>query len=371
MPKQKIHASSSLILSLCIFAILLFPAFISKENTSLFMATVLWDLAIAALAYFMLSQGQISKFRAILFVIIAWAFLFLFKFMPLRFQDTAYCHIAIVSILLNFIHNQYLALSAGRWTIFGVLSLGFLWLVVTLILGQAWCSWVCFYGGFDEGFSRVFKKPLLKFKLPDKLRDFSIAFAIFIIIISFTTAVPIFCVWVCPLKATTKFFSSDMFIRHIQLALFISVTAFFLIIFPLVIKRRTFCSFLCPFGAFISFFGQINPFRISIDAAKCTKCKACIEKCPVFAINETNLTRGSISNYCNRCGACLDICPTEAIKITFLGKDIKLPEKFPYVFREIFQVRTIFIVICLLISGAVSNAFMPQAIIKLIKLIWP
>ncbi|MDD5044481.1 MAG: 4Fe-4S binding protein [Candidatus Omnitrophica bacterium] len=361
--------TTSLIISGFIFSILVIPAFFLKQSISLLFATVLWDAVVGVLAYFMLARGQISKFRAILFVLLAWAFLFLFKFKPLQFQDSSYCHIAISSILLNFVHNQYLAITGGRWGIFGVLSLGFLWLVLTFILGQAWCSWVCFYGGFDEGFSRVLKKPFLKFRLPAKLRDFSIAFALFIIIISFTTAIPIFCVWVCPLKATTGFFDSDMLVRHVQLTLFILITAFSLVILPLVIKKRTFCSFLCPFGAFISVFGQINPFRISIDTQKCTQCKACIEKCPVFAINETNLTRGLISNYCNRCGACMDICPAEAIRITFFGKEISLPQNFPLVLREIFEVRTIFIVICLLISGAVSNSFMPQALIKLVKMI--
>ena len=366
---KKTHLTS-LILSSFILVVLIFPSLVLKEEPVLFLAKNAWALAIAAIAYLIFSSGKISKFRAILFIIMAWAFLFQFKFKAPQFQETPYCHIAIVGTFLSFMHSQYLSLAGGRWHIFGVLSLGFLWLVVTLILGQAWCSWVCFYGGFDDGFSGILKKPLLKFKLPNKLRDFPIAFTIFIILVSFTAAIPVYCIWVCPLKATTKFFDSDILIRYLQTAIFLFVALFFLVILPLVIKKRTFCSFLCPFGAFISIFGQINPFRISIDVNKCIKCKACIEKCPMFAINEESLNQNKILNYCNRCGKCIDICPTQAINITLRGKDIKLSEKPPKIVREIFDARVFLIVSCLLIMGAISNLFVPQAFIKLIRMLF-
>jgi len=362
--------STSLILSLFIFTIIMLPSFFLKEEPALFVARSSWSLIIASSAYLIFSKGEISKYRAILFVILAWAFLFQFKFKAPQFQETPYCHIAIVGTFLNFMHSQYLSLVGGRWHIFGVLSLGFLWLAVTLILGQAWCSWACFYGGFDDGFSKIIKKPLLKFKLPNKLRDFPIAFTIFIILISFTAAVPIFCIWVCPLKTTTQFFDADVFIRYIQTAIFLFVTAFFLVILPLVIKKRTFCSFLCPFGAWQSIFGSVNPFRVSIDANKCIKCKACIEKCPMFAINEESLNQNKILNYCNRCGKCIDICPVQAINITLRGKNIKCSDKVPQILREILDARVFFIVSCLLILGAISNLFVPQAMIKLIKILF-
>ena len=367
---MKKSQAASLSLSLFIFIILIFPSIILKDVLVLLLVKSIWVLAIAAISYAIFRSGKISKFRAILFIIMAWALLFQFKFKAPQFQETPYCHIAIVGTFLSSMHSQYLALAGGRWNIFGVLTLGVLWLAVTLIIGQAWCSWACFYGGFDDGFSRILKKPLLKFNLSGKLRDFPIAFTIFIILISFTAAIPVYCIWVCPLKATTQFFDSDSIIRYIQTAIFLFVALFFLVIFPLVIKKRTFCSFLCPFGAFISIFGQINPFRISIDVNKCIKCKACIEKCPMFAINEERLSKNRVINYCNRCGECIDICPAQAINITLLGKDIKLSEKPPKIVREIFDARVFLVVSCLLIMGAISNLFVPQAFIKLIRMLF-
>ncbi|MCM8770987.1 MAG: 4Fe-4S binding protein [Candidatus Omnitrophica bacterium] len=344
----------SFILSSFVFIILVLPAFFLKEKTALFLAKLVWSLVIAFFAYLLFKGSKISKLRSILFIIIAWAFLFQFKFASPKTQGVPFCHIAIVSTFLNFLYNQYLALTSGRWPVWGVLSLGFLWLVITLILGQAWCAWVCFYGGFDDGFCRLLKRPLFKIKLPTKLRDFPLAFTIFIVIISFTAGLPVYCLWFCPLKATTQFLErGDIFIRHLQLFIFIFVALFFVLILPIVLKKRTFCSFLCPFGAFISVFGQLNPFRLTIDKDKCIQCKTCIERCPMFAINEESLARYQPLNYCNRCGECIDVCPTQAIKFTLAGR----------------EVRTVFIFCCLLILGALSNLFVPQAFIKLIGML--
>lgn len=50
-----------------------------------------------------------------------------------------------------------------------------------------------------------------------------------------------------------------------------------------------------------------------VDEAKCTKCRACVEVCPVKNISFENDTPNWNGN-CAQCTACINRCPTEAIQ---------------------------------------------------------
>jgi len=41
----------------------------------------------------------------------------------------------------------------------GIAPMLVLWLGFSLAVGRGWCSWICFFGGMDEGFSRLCRKP--------------------------------------------------------------------------------------------------------------------------------------------------------------------------------------------------------------------
>ncbi len=51
-----------------------------------------------------------------------------------------------------------------------------------------------------------------------------------------------------------------------------------------------------------------------VITAKCTKCGACKEVCPVEAINEGAKTYVIDADKCVDCGACAGECPVEAIE---------------------------------------------------------
>ncbi len=50
-----------------------------------------------------------------------------------------------------------------------------------------------------------------------------------------------------------------------------------------------------------------------IDKDACTACGACIDECPVEAINEGDDFYTITADECTDCGACADVCPVEAI----------------------------------------------------------
>ncbi len=51
-----------------------------------------------------------------------------------------------------------------------------------------------------------------------------------------------------------------------------------------------------------------------IDEKLCTGCGACVQICPVGAIEMNNGT-AVVSDDCIDCGACLSACPVDAIEI--------------------------------------------------------
>ena len=320
-----------------------------------------WFGFVGAIAFTILRTGRVSNWRALFFAIMAWAFVIDFKarsvgltgsaFVTKEVQEVPYCHIAIASSILNYLYYQYLALRSGHWRMWGPLSLGVLWLVVTLTLGQAWCSWACMYGGLDETFSRLRRRPWLRWvHLPGNLRELPAAILLACALLSLTTLVPVFCVWACPLKLTTGFLDPNDTVRKIQLGIFVLLGTFALVVGPLLTKKRVFCGLICPFGAWQAFVGRINPFRVTIQADHCNNCGLCLMSCPTFAIKTEGQTP-EITPYCNRCGECLFVCARGAIGYTLAGcgpRDASLP----------------FIFCALLVGGAVGGLFVPEAMVR-------
>ncbi len=345
------------VLSIILFTLLSALCIVSAgHDRTLLYAKLIWSFTVSVLGFFIFYSGNISRYRSILFILIAFFFFLEFKFFRfISLSDTIapYCHIAQAPTLLNFIYSQYLALVSGDWKVWGVLTLGFLWLSMIFTIGPGICSWVCFYGGIDEMFSKALKKPFYKIKISKPWRDFPMAFLIFLLVVSFLQGLPFFCNWFCPFKMTEAFWDSHSATRAVQAALFWSALAGFVIILPVLTKKRTFCSMVCPFGALASVCGTMSAYRAIIDGAKCIRCGRCQDVCPVFAVEDKDRKEYKISNFCNRCGTCIDICPVSAINIFTKHGSRRIPT------------RNIFIFMALLITGALSGSFVPRVLLQL------
>lgn len=343
-----------------LFLLLSIFSFISAGNTGpLFYAKLIWSLAVSLIGFCIYNSGAISKYRSILFILISFFFFLEFKlFRFLSFADSTppYCHIAQASTLFNFIYSQFLAITSGEWRVWGVLTLGFLWLLIIFTIGRGICSWVCFYGGIDEACSKIAKKPLIKLNRPGPWRDFPIAFLIFLLTVSFLQGLPVFCTWFCPFKMTEAFWESYPAIRAAQAALFWSILIGFAVILPILTKKRIFCSLICPFGALVSICGNVSPYKMAIDKEKCTRCGKCQDVCPVFAVENKNSDEYKISLFCNRCGKCIDVCPINAVNILSEQAGLRI------------DTRDIFIFLALLVTGVISGSFVPRVFLRLIGL---
>jgi ferredoxin len=53
---------------------------------------------------------------------------------------------------------------------------------------------------------------------------------------------------------------------------------------------------------------------VKVDVEKCTGCGACVDVCPVEAI-EIKDGKAAVSDSCVDCGACTGECPMEALSL--------------------------------------------------------
>lgn len=360
----------------CLFALVRFFSVLSPPPLAPGVFETAWALTIGFAGFRIMQTGRVSPWRSIIFIIIAAAFVIHFK-LPFfhesgRQADCApFCHIAMASTALNFFHGQIQALANGNRAAAWPLTAGFLWLAVTLILGTGWCSWVCFYGGLDEFFSRLLPR-IFRPRIGDRLRcgvgkyrDFQSALLIFLLLVSLSTLTPVFCLWVCPLKMTTSFLSLDTAARYTQMTLMLAAGIIFLAGFSLLLGKRVFCGLICPFGAWQAFAGRINPFRVTVEKSKCVRCGLCMKACPNFSIVEKKDKLPEILSYCCMCGLCVDICPEKCIEYTIRGSEISLGCA-PW--AKLLSARAMFVFCALVLAGTLGALIVPAALYDVFKL---
>lgn len=286
----------------------------------------------ASLFFMILYSGKSDKYRAIGFVTIA--IFFCISFMTNLVEtrggvtfssdeslacEIPFCHIVTTMVIIPMAIKQTIIFPGSL--IDGYASIAGMLLIVLgamIALGRGFCSWGCFYGGWDEGASRILKKPIIK-KVNRGFRWFSFALLVVVAIISAFELGPFYCDWLCPFKAVTEFeeiTSTTVIYKTIVFwSLFIGIT----ILLPLLTKKRIQCAAFCPMGALMSLTNKINIFKVKIDKDKCINCKICVKTCPTLSIGENDITKGVASFTCTKCGKCIDKCPKDAIHYNISG----------------------------------------------------
>ena len=279
-----------------------------------------------ALFFMILYTGRTDKYRAIGFIAMAifFALVFIVNLIRMRGSMTfsnenmlsceiPFCHIVSTMVIIPLALTKSIIFPGSIINGFASIASMFVIVIgVSLALGRGFCSWGCFYGGWDEGSSRILKKPVIKNFSP-KWRWFSFAFLLIIALFSAITLAPQYCNWFCPFKTVTEFekvTSAEVFFKTL---VFLSLFLGLVIILPLLTKKRVQCGTFCPMGALMSFTNKINVFEVKLDKEKCNDCRNCSRACPTFSIGNIGDGQEGPEFTCVKCGKCIDTCTRGAL----------------------------------------------------------
>ncbi len=325
------------------------------------------------LFYKMLRTGRTERYRAILFIAMAVAFVL--TFIPNLVETrgsmmvsrgdmiegrTPFCHMVIPMTIIPAVLTRTIVfpghLLGGFAPIAGMIIL---WLAASLALGRGFCAWGCFFGGIEDGFSRLLRRARIR-KIPRIWSYLPYAILLTIVLTSAAAMSPTYCMWLCPFKSVTEFEQVTSTRTVVQAGICFSLFGALVVALPILTRKRTQCGLFCPFGAFQSFTNHVNPFEVKVDRTACTDCRRCLKACPTFSIDEESVQRSSARISCCKCGACVDACPEGAAVFHIRGTNLRAsPER----------ARLLFIYPAFLFLATMSGGMIQAAIHRLVLLV--
>ncbi len=185
-------------------------------------------------------------------------------------------------------------------------------ITIYIILGRAFCGWVC---PVDLIFSYTNKKNKYKiYKINNRIPIIVVVITFFILI-SFLLSQPIFITYISPI---TNFFRI-LFLPFSRVEFTLIILSIILLLVVIIIDRlnkRFWCKDLCPIGFMYGLLNKISVLKIQLDKKRCKVCYKCNESCPM-SIDILNTTKSYISSVdCILCGKCIDACKHNALKFT-------------------------------------------------------
>ncbi|NNE06930.1 MAG: 4Fe-4S binding protein [Gemmatimonadetes bacterium] len=194
--------------------------------------------------------------------------------------------------------------------------------LVTLVLGRVFCSWICPAGFLFEATDRLrgflkqkgFRPGNVRFRRGHKYVLLALGLAL-----SAFLAMPLL----------GHFYPPALVVREIHRAVFSwgngaagivtggALFLLFLVTLELVASPRAWCRSFCPGGALYSLLGARRPVRVRLEESRCTKCADCVPVCPM-ALNPMLDRMGA---ECDNCLACVSVCPDEALSFRSTKKE--------------------------------------------------
>lgn len=108
---------------------------------------------------------------------------------------------------------------------------------------------------------------------------------------------------------------------------FTTLVIFFSVLLLGAIAPRFWCRNLCPLGGLLAILARLGVFKRRVNRG-CNDCMACVQACPMQAIEEDEPRRTRFSE-CFQCLTCKNICPEQAITfpVTFARAEVSASSK--------------------------------------------
>lgn len=191
---------------------------------------------------------------------------------------------------------------------------------VGVLLGRAFCGWLCPFGLLQEAFKKITRFRLNISKHWGLAKYFLL---IILIPVVYLTLEPWFCK-LCPagtIEGAFVLMLSPLWSELSKLLSYrfivkVSIALLFIALF--IVIRRPFCRYMCPLGALWGLFNKVSAVRLEVDVAKCVRCNLCQEVCPM----DIKIYEDPNHFDCIRCLKCVYACPRGIISVEFLGAKV-------------------------------------------------
>jgi polyferredoxin len=238
--------------------------------------------------------------------------------------------------------------------------------LVSIVFGKAFCSWLCPVGFLSELIGdfgkKIFKKDL---KLP-KFLDYPLR-SVKYLLLGFLFYSVFFLMSTVALQAFLD--SPYNLVSDIKMFYFFAeISRFSLIVVGVlfllsIVLRGFWCRYLCPYGALLGITSLLSPNKIKRNPMSCVDCGLCNKACPSFI--KVDKVKTVVSDECTSCLNCVDACPVaDTLQLETIGTKKKINKKYVAI-----GVVSIFMLVTGygMISGNWRNEISKQEYLKLYK----
>jgi polyferredoxin len=174
-----------------------------------------------------------------------------------------------------------------------------LFFATVLLVGPAWCSYLCYIGSWDLNSAVARKRPR-----PLKVNRLWIRSGIVVGVVGVALAL--------------RWFGVNGTVATLLGLAFGVVGVGVMVVASRRVGVMVHCTMYCPIGLAADVLGKLSPFRLRITDG-CTDCGACTLKCRYDALRPEDIDARRPGLTCTLCGDCLSSCKGRSIEYRFGG----------------------------------------------------
>lgn len=183
-------------------------------------------------------------------------------------------------------------------------------ILVSLVFGKAFCSWLCPVGFISEHLGDLGEKIFRRRLTPPAWLDWPLRMLKYLLLGFFVYSI----FFLMGELALRRFLDTPynlladvkMFYFFADISRLALIVIGILMLLSIAV-RGFWCRYLCPYGALLGLVGLLSPNKIRRDPVSCIDCGRCAKACPSrIKVDKVQAVR---SDECTTCLSCVDSCP--------------------------------------------------------------
>ncbi len=224
---------------------------------------------------------------------------------------------------LNYFSPYLIIAGLFEKVIGGAFVIWMLFLLSSLVLGRAACSYVCPYGGLQMLIDKFHGKSLKQIAW---LRWFKYGLGVVWI-----SAIIVALVLISGQKQFNMLYMTENFVSvdHWGKLIFYYMLITILAIMPLFLGKRATCHYVCPMsiltitGSKLTGILNTPSLHLAVKKDKCIKCGKCSKACPMSLDVMGMVQKGNMKNTeCILCGECCSACASGVLRREFGSREV-------------------------------------------------